>query len=208
MIISNEIEKRIDDASLGSVFIISDFTDITNYDTARKTLSRLEHENKIKKISRGIYYKPKFSKLLNETVSPNMNSVAEAIARNYGWSITPSGEYVLNLLGLSTQVPGRYLYISSGPYRNYTFDNNEIEFVHRKDKDNYGKSIQTRLIIQAIKSIGKDRINEYIPELRKKISLNDKALILKEGQRSTAWVYATIKEIAKEDVTNVSNCNK
>ncbi len=195
---SKQIEERIDKADLGSVFIISDFTDLANYDTARKTLSRLKSNKKIKKICRGIYYKPKFSKLLNETVAPNMNSVADAIARNYGWLITPSGENALNLLGISTQVPGRYSYISSGPYRSYTIKNYKLEFVHRNGKDINGKSYQTRLIIQAIKSLGKDRINDYIPELRKKISSADKILLLKEGQRSIAWVYAAIKEIAKE----------
>ncbi len=197
---SKQIEERIDHADFGTVFIISDFTDLTNYDTARKTLSRLEKNKKIEKICRGIYYKPKFSKLLNEPVAPNMNSVAEAIARNYGWSITPSGENALNLLGISTQVPGRYSYISSGPYRSYTIGNSEIEFVHRNDKDINSKSYQTRLVIQAIKSIGKDRINDYIPEFRKKILPDDKDLILKEGQRSTAWTYAAIKEIAKEEL--------
>ncbi len=199
MTFSSQIEERINNASLGSVFIISDFTDLANYDTVRKTLSRLENNKKIIKITRGIYYKPKFSKLLNETVSPNINKVAEAIARNYEWSITPSGETALNLLGISTQVPGRYIYISSGPYRIYNINNSKIEFLHRTDKDTNGKSYQTRLIIQAIKSIGKDRINDYIPEFKKKISANDKELILKESQRSTTWTYIAIKEIAKEE---------
>ncbi len=199
MSFSKKIEEKIDNADFGSVFIISDFTDLANYDTARKTLSRLENNKKIKKIYRGIYYKPKFSKLLNEPVAPNISNVAEAIARNYGWSITPSGETALNLLGISTQVPGRYSYISSGPYRSYTIGNSKIEYVHRNDKDINSKSYQTRLIIQAIKSIGKDRINDYIPQFRKKISQEDKELILKEGQRSTAWAYAAIKKIAKEE---------
>lgn len=199
MTFSKDIEERIDKASCGSVFIISDFTDLANYDTARKTLSRLETSKKIEKICRGIYYKPKYSKLLNEPVSPNINDVAEAIARNYEWTITPSGENALNLLGISTQVPGRYTYVSSGPYRDYTIRNYNIMFVHRNDKDINGKSYETRLIIQAIKSIGKNRIEDYIPEFRQKISSNNKNIILKESQRSTAWIYAVIKEIAKEE---------
>lgn len=200
MTFSKQIAERIDEASLGTIFIISDFTDLSNYDTARKTLSRLEEDKKIEKICRGIYYKPKYSTLLNEPIAPNMNSIAEAIARNFEWSITPSGENALNLLGISTQVPGRYSFISSGPYRNYNIGKTEIEFTHRNDKDINGKSYKTRLIIQAIKAIGKDRINDYIPEFRVKISQEDKLLILKEGQRTTAWTYAAIKEIAREEL--------
>lgn len=205
MTFSKLIEDKIRQAKLGSVFVISDFTDLANYDTVRKTLSRLENDHKIRKIHRGIYYKQEYSKLLDEPVSPNMNNVAQAIARNYEWTIVPSGENALNMLGISTQVPGRYSYISSGPYRKYTIGNSKIEFNHQNNKDISGKSYQTRLIIQAIKSIGKDRIGDYIPELRKKLSINEKKIILKESQRTTAWIYAAIKDITKEEL---NECTK
>ena len=207
MTISKQIKNRIDESSLGSIFIISDFTDITNQDTARKSLARLEEEEKIKKITRGIYYKPKFSNLLGEPVTPNINDIAEAIARNFEWSITPSGENALNLLGISSQVPGRYSFISSGPYRNYKIGNTEIEFAHRTNKETNGKSYRTRLIIQAIKAIGKERIAEYLPKIKLRISREDKEHLLKEGQRTTAWTYEAIKAIAKEE-QDVSNSQK
>lgn len=200
MQISKQIEERIKDAPFGEAFIISDFTDITSYDTARKTLARLEADKLIIKITRGLYYKPKFSKLLNEPIAPNINTVAEAIARNYEWSITPSGENALNLLGISTQVPGRYSYISSGPYRTYMIGNIELEFLHRTDKDLNGKSYKTRMIIQAIKSIGQKRIDEYILDFKSKLTSDDLECLLKEGQRTTAWVYAAIKKIAVEEL--------
>ncbi|MGM9858894.1 MAG: DUF6088 family protein [Bacilli bacterium] len=199
MTLSKQIKDRINASEFGSVFIVSDFTDISNYDTARRTLARLEEDRIIIKIHRGIYYKAMYSTLLNELIAPNMNTVAEAIARNFEWSITPTGENALNLLGISTQVPGHYSFISSGPYRNYTIGKTVIEFTHTNDKEINGKSFKTRLIIQAIKAIGKDRINEYIINFKKILTTNDKLLILKESQRTTSWIYAAIKEIAKEE---------
>lgn len=199
MQISKRIEERIKNAPFGEAFIISDFTDITNYDTARKTLARLEADKLITKITRGLYYKPKYSKLLNEPIAPNINIVAEAIARNYEWSITPSGENALNLLGISTQVPARYSYISSGPYRTYEIGDIELEFLHRTDKDLNGKSYKTRMIIQAIKSIGQKRIDEYIHDFKSKLTSDDLECLLKESQRTTAWVYTAIKKIAVEE---------
>lgn len=50
-----------------------------------------------------MYYNPKFSSLLNEYVEVNINLVAEAIARNYGWTFALSSETLLNLLRMSTQ---------------------------------------------------------------------------------------------------------
>lgn len=59
MTISKQIEEKIESMPMGSVFVVSDFTDLTNYDTARKALSRLDEAGKITKVIRGVYYKQK-----------------------------------------------------------------------------------------------------------------------------------------------------
>ena len=43
--------------------------------------------------------------------------MAHALARKFNWRIQPSGDAALNLLGLSTQVQGRWIYLSDGPGR-------------------------------------------------------------------------------------------
>lgn len=47
----------------------------------------------------------------------------KAIARKYNWTIAPSGNTALNLLGLSTQVPSKWKYVSYG----FSFGNIVIE---------------------------------------------------------------------------------
>ncbi len=198
MTLSNIIENKINEAPYGEVFIVSDFIDVAPYDTARKILSRLCEDGLIKKITRGMYYKPKYSSLLNEYVEPNMNLVADAFARNFGWTIIPSGETAINLLGLSTQVTSHYDFISSGPYRSYNINGIIISFSHRMDKEFNGLSYKSRLIIQAIKAIGNNQINGYINSIRDNLSDQEKSILLEETQRTTAWVYEVIKKICKE----------
>ena len=84
MNISEIIETKINNAQYCTVFIASDFLSIASYDTTRKILSRLSNKNIIKKIIRGMYYKPKFSSLLNEYVDPNINLVVDS---TYDFSI-------------------------------------------------------------------------------------------------------------------------
>lgn len=198
MTLASIIEKRINESSCGEVFIVSDFMDVAPYDTARKTLSRLCEDGLIKKITRGMYYKAKFSTLINEYVKPDMNLVANAFARNFGWTIVPSGETAVNLLGLSTQVVGRYNFISSGPYRSYNIDGIIISFSHRMEKEFNGLSYKSRLIIQSIKAIGSEQIDKYIGSIRNKLSDEEKKTLLSETQRTTTWVYEVIKKICKE----------
>ncbi len=69
----------------------------------------------IRRVIRGIYDYPKFSNLLGQQLSPDLDQVAAALARKFGWHIQVTGPSALNLLGLSTQVPGRIIYASDGP---------------------------------------------------------------------------------------------
>src|SRR5690606_16603897 len=113
--------------------ISSDFFDIADYETVRKTLNRLTDDGVIQRIIKGIYYKPVYNKLIEEYEAASVHQVALAIARKYNWTIAPSGNTALNLLGLSTQVPATWTYISDGRYVTITFDNNSIEFKHKNN---------------------------------------------------------------------------
>ena len=105
---------RIEELSTGEVFIISDFSDIADTTVVRKVLSRLEEDGRIRRIMRGVYDRPEYNDFLGEYIEPVPDKVAHALARNFGWTIVPCGDTALNMLGLSTQVPAVWLYVSDG----------------------------------------------------------------------------------------------
>ena len=194
----NIIRKRIQESRAGSVFVASDFADITENVKVGVSLSRLEEEGLIKRVLRGVYYKPEYSKLLGENVAPSPNAVAYAIARNFGWSIVPCGDTALNLLGLSTQVPAAWSYVSDGPYKDYSYDNTIIKFKHTTNKEISKLTPKTALVIQALKTLGKDNIrNETIERIKESTTLNERKIMLREAQYATAWIYEAIKMICR-----------
>lgn len=195
---SDAIYDRITAADSEDVFIAGDFLDIANYETVRKSLNRLDEYGKIRKISPGIYYNPAYSEFLGEYEAPSPNNIALALARKYNWTIAPSGNTALNQLGLSSQVPALWTYVSDGPYRKFDFDNIRIEFKRRSNKEISGMSPKTALIIQAIKAVGKDKITESeIAKIRKQLSDKELNLLLTEGRRTTVWVYEVIRRIGE-----------
>lgn len=194
----NIIRKRIQESRAGSVFVASDFADITENVKVGVSLSRLEEEGLIKRVMRGVYYKPEYSKLLGESVAPSPNALAYAIARNFGWSIVPCGDTALNLLGLSTQVPAAWSYVSDGPYKDYSYDNTIIKFKHTTNKEISKLTPKTALVIQALKTLGKDNIrNETIERIKESTTLNEQKIMLREAQYATAWIYEVIKLICR-----------
>ena len=125
-------------------------------------LLRLEDKGTIRRVLRGVYEKPAFSDFLQEYVAPSPDKVARAIARNYGWRIVPKGETALNMLGLSTQVPGTWLYASDGPYKAYLVEGITLSFKHTAQKDFANLSDMTALVIQALKALGKQGVTEKV----------------------------------------------
>ena len=193
---SEQIKQRIENSPSGTIFINSDFTDIAETETIRRNLNRITQTGLLRRVLNGIYEKPKYSKLLKEYVAVDPDQVAKAIARNYHWTIVPCGYTALNLLGISTQVTAIWSYISDGPYRKYEWNNTCIEFKHRTNKEISGLSYMTRLIIQALKTLGKENVSkEVIVMLSDKLTFEEKTTILKEAAESTDWVYNIIRKI-------------
>lgn len=196
-----KIRDRIIDSEPGTIFINSDFKDITERKTIKMALSRLCDEKVLRRIRRGVYEYPKFNELLCEFVSPSPNKIAQAIARNYSWTIIPCGDTALNLLGLSTQVPNVWSYVSDGPYKTYELGKVFIKFKHTTNKEISGISYTIALVIQALKALGKYNIsNKVIQKLSKVLSDEEKKILLIESKYVTSWIFEALREVTKEGV--------
>ena len=190
------IYSRITSMKQGEVFIISDFSDLAEEASIRKVLSRLEEEGKIRRIMRGVYDRPQYNEFLGEHIAASPDNVAHALARNFGWTIIPCGDTALNLLGLSTQVPSVWLYVSDGTYKEYTYGNTTIKFKRTTNKEISKLSYKTALVIQAIKALGKENItNEIINKIAQATTDEEKAQMFSEAKYATSWIYDIIKTI-------------
>ena len=196
--ILSEIKKEIQNAKIGTVFVPIDFALITDKKTASVLLSRLEKEKIVLKIMRGIYYKAEYNDFLQEYVAPEADAVAHALSRNYGWTIVPCGDTALNLLGLSTQIPAAWVYVSDGPYKEYTYSQTTIKFKRTTNKEISKLSYKTALVVQALKALGNDSINDsVIAKLKNILTEEEKKTMLTEAKAVTSWIFEYIKMICR-----------
>ena len=197
--IYTEIKKRIELAEPGTVFLTSDFTDIATTTTVRKCLGRQVEKKNIRRVIAGVYEKPVYSKLLKEYIPVNPDAVAYAIARSFHWTIAPCGDVALNKLGLSTQVPVVWSYISDGPYRKFSWDNITLSYKHRANREISFMSETTTLVVEALKTLGKERIDDdVIVSLRNRLPEEEKKKMLKEATGVSEWIYTVIKKVCAE----------
>ena len=198
--IVNKILSRIYGHGRGWSFTPKDFADCGERSTIDTTLTRLVKKGVIRKALRGVYDYPRFSKLFGAPVSPDPYAIAYAIARSFGWSISPSGETALNLLGLSTQVPAAHYFFSDGPTRTYAWSGGVLTFTKRAVKETSALTPKTAMIVQALKALGENNVTpETILQLRKQLSDKEIKTALREAQYVTGWVYLLIKKIAETE---------
>jgi hypothetical protein len=196
----NRILNRIRGAGSGWAFSPRDFLDLGERATIDSALHRLTAKGQVRRVIRGIYDYPRYSELLKQQLSPDIDQVARALARKFRWRIQPSGATALNLLGLSTQVPARAVYLSDGPDKSFKVGNTTLAFEHTALKEAGFKLAESGLIVQALKSLGQQRITpEVISKIRTWLPTSLRPRILTDTKTATGWVYSIIQQIAQEE---------
>jgi len=194
----DKIVARIYSRGRGWAFSKIDFIPPFSDAEVRKALSELARKGTIRRVSHGIYHYPRYSEILQQYLSPDIEQVAYAYARKFNWRIQPSGNTALNYLRLSTQVSASYLYVSDGPSRTYAIGNQSLEFKHMAIKETGLQLRESRLLVQALRALGKDYIT---PDILRKISqeIGDvpSVKIMKDVQQVSVWIYEAIEEILK-----------
>ncbi len=193
------ILSKLYDRGRGWAFSKKDFAHFGNHKAIDKALSRLSGKGLIRRVIHGIYDYPKYSKLLEQDMSPDIDQIAHALARKFGWNIQISGNTALYVLGLSTQVPTRYLYYCDNRDRTYKIGKIELKFEKTALSDIGLKYLESELLVQAIKALGKKTLTEDEKQkIRDYFSSDKHARILKDTRYTTSWVYEIIKSIFQD----------
>lgn len=193
-----KILRRIKRFELGKAFSAKDFLDIASRTTIDVALAKLATEGKIRRIRRGLYDTPKFNPTLGGKLSPDIDEAAQAIARRQRWKIVPEGAWAANLLGLSTQVPAKIMYLTDGPTKEIQIGRRSIYFRHRGPKVMAGLDGKLALVIQALRYLGEENVGtREIETLRSALSPQERRQFLKNSRFTLDWIYGVAKRIAE-----------
>lgn len=199
--IEQKILSRIYGRGRGWAFTKTDFVAAFGEVNIHQALSTLARAGTIRRVCHGVYDYPRYSELLGQPLSPDIDQVAQALARKFNWRIQPSGEAALNLIGLSTQVPGRWIYLSDGPSREYAIgDDGRQILAFRKSplKDTGFKYRESGLLVQALKALGKEHVDSAVIEsLRRWLDPELRRHILRDTQAVAGWILQIIKQVCE-----------
>ena len=157
-----------------------------------KTLSRLAQEGKLLRVSRGAYVAPYQGKF--GARPPSTESVVQAIEVSSGEIVVANGAAEANALGLTTQVPTREVFLTSGASRILHLGNRRVELKHANPWQlRLGKGAAGK-VIRALSWLGAEAAPAALAQLR--FSLPDSEWEAVRGARAMlpSWMAKAVSE--------------
>ncbi|MCQ2208222.1 MAG: DUF6088 family protein [Paludibacteraceae bacterium] len=191
------LKERIVAMPDDSVLFRSDFPEYHS-EFVGSILAELTDEGVLVKLAQGIYSKPRRSRF--GVVLPSVDKIVRAIAVRDKAQILPSGMTALNALGLSTQVPMNYTYLTSGSERTVNLTSRKI-YLKRGVPKNFCYSTKLiGLLVQALRTLKQENIGETeIQTIRSLISKElDRDALMTDVGMMPAWMKRIIKPMIND----------
>lgn len=193
--IESQILTRISKAKRGVLFFSDSFIAFGTPDAVRQALSRLVKAGELLRVATGIYVRPQTDSIIG-LVTPGIEEIAAAIAKRDKARIIPTGTYALNRLGLSTQIPMNVVYLTDGAARKIKIGKRTITFRKATPKNLTAVGEISSLVIQALRTIGKDNATEAEIKKIKQLLKKEKPTRLQHDIRlAPAWIREIMKSI-------------
>src|SRR5262249_54900864 len=123
--IAEEILKEVEKLPEGAVIRAKEFLHLGNRDAVDQAIKRLNERNELMRIYQGAYVRP--IKTRFGVRAPAPEKVVEGIAATSAETIVPHGAAAANSLGLTTQVPVKLVYLTSGRTRSFKLGAQVVE---------------------------------------------------------------------------------
>jgi hypothetical protein len=197
--IQDDILDRIRRIDRGKVFTPKDFLDLGSRDAADQSLSRLVRSGEIQRLGRGLYHYPRVNERLGIPIGPDPDEIAEALGRQTGSRVLPSGAAAANRLGLSTQVPAKPVYLTDGRSRQVRIGGIVFQIRHTAPKELSTASRTSAMVFQALRHLGQAAVDEQvIARLRRALSSDQRQELLRDARYTTGWIAAVVRQVAQD----------
>ena len=195
--IARKILARIRRGTVKSPVSASDFLDLGSRMAVDQAFSRLVSRGQLHRVGRGLYVIPRVSQLTGNVMASSPADITKALGRKLKIRVLPFGGLAANLLGLSTQVPAKMIYLTDGRGRTVRVGTQTLYFRHVSPKTLAVTGRMAPLVFQAIRYLGRKGIaQEEIVHLNHLLKKKDKQDIRRNLSNAPQWMRPILLQIA------------
>jgi hypothetical protein len=189
---SKTLKSRIKALPVDSVLFRSDYPEYHS-EFVGSTLAELTESGVLFKMAQGIYVKPRKSRF--GLVPPSIEKIVQAIAMRDNAEVLPTGTTALNALGLSTQVPMNYAYLTSGSERTIKLANRQVVLKRGVPKNFCYKTRLIALLTQALRALKQENVGDSELQIIRELIAKetDKESLAKDVDAMPGWMKRIIK---------------
>lgn len=177
----------------GTPVVAKELLHLGNRAAVDQVLSRLVQRGSLLRAARGIYVLPVESRF--GARAPSTVKMVEGLANQRGETIVPHGAAAANALGLTTQVPMRAVYLTSGPSRRLKLGAQTVEFRHAPVWQLIFPGRAAGEVVRALAWLGPEKAGEAIRKLRAKLPVSDMKAVVSARSRLPTWMAQEVSAL-------------
>lgn len=190
--IAEEIVKSTAKAKEGAVWSARSFLHLGPRTAVDQALSRMARAGELLRIGRGLYVRPIATRF--GTRAPAPEKVVEGIAALTGETVTPSGAAAANALGLSTQVPVRPVFLTSGRTRRVLLGRQVVELRHAPAWQLRAPGTGPGQAVRALAWLGPQHAAKAARELRMTLPESERKALVAARTGLPTWLAQTVSQ--------------
>ena len=195
----SKILRRIRSRGRGWVFTPYRFTDLGSRRAVDIALLRHRNNGFIRQLARGLYDYPKTDPQFG-MLQPATDDIAYALVDRDAARLQPSGAYAANLLGLTTQVPTKIVYLTDGRTRTVQIGSRQITLKHTTPRNMATAGKSSGLVIQALRHLGRNSVDQrVIKQLERHLDCDTRKQLVKDIRYAPAWISDIIRKLTLQE---------
>lgn len=159
-----------------------------------QALSRLAERGQLIRAGRGVYLRPIESRFGTRT--PSVERTVEALAKQRGEVIVSTGAAAANTLGLTTQVPVRSMFLTSGRSRTMNLGKQLVELRHAPRWQLTLANRQAGEAVRALAWLGPEKAEAALKTLKRKLPPSTFGEIVAAAPQLPTWLAQSVGKVA------------
>ena len=191
--LANQVLEHATGAPEGMPLVAKELLHLGSRAAVDQVLSRLVRRGILLRAGRGIYVLPVPGRF--GTRAPSAVKMAEGLAHQRAETIVSHGAAAANALGLTTQVPMRAVYLTSGPSRRLTLGAQMVEFRHAPVWQLIFPGRAAGEVVRALAWLGPEKAGDAVRKLRAKLPPSELKAVASARSRLPTWMAQQISAL-------------
>ena len=170
----------------GSLLCPNVLLHLGNRDAVDQALSRLARSGRLSRVCQGVYVRPVETRFGPRP--PSVDKLIESLTALWGETIVPCGGAAANALGLTTQVPVRSVYLTSGPNRKLKLGEGTVHLRHAPRWQLVAPHRAAGDAVRALAWLGPQEVKESLSVIARKLSAEDLGELAASRAMMPAWI--------------------